>query len=242
MAKRLEGKNIIVVGGTSGMGESQVYRFIEEGANVIVANRSVDKGLALVEKIGGNVKFVKLDVASESDWNNLIVQAESFFDGEIDGLVNNAGVLVEEGLEETSLETYQRLVDIMQTGAFLGMKSVAPSMRRAKSGSIITVSSTAGIVGYKGIFAYTATKFAVRGMTKAAALDLADANIRVNSIHPGDTETPMIEDKGYSTEAVPLDRFAHPDEIASLVLFLLSDESKYITGTEIVIDGGYTAQ
>lgn len=130
----------------------------------------------------------------------------------------------------------------MQTGAFLGMKSVAPSMRRAKSGSIITVSSTAGIVGYKGIFAYTATKFAVRGMTKAAALDLADANIRVNSIHPGDTETPMIEDKGYSTEAVPLDRFAHPDEIASLVLFLLSDESKYITGTEIVIDGGYTAQ
>lgn len=224
------------------MGESQVYRFIEEGANVIVANRSVDKGLALVEKIGGNVKFVKLDVASESDWNNLIVQAESFFDGEIDGLVNNAGVLVEEGLEETSLETYQRLVDIMQTGAFLGMKSVAPSMRRAKSGSIITVSSTAGIVGYKGIFAYTATKFAVRGMTKAAALDLADANIRVNSIHPGDTETPMIEDKGYSTEAVPLDRFAHPDEIASLVLFLLSDESKYITGTEIVIDGGYTAQ
>ncbi len=242
MAKRLEGKNIIVVGGTSGMGESQVHRFIEEGANVIVANRSVDKGLALVEKIGGNVKFVKLDVASESDWNNLIVEAESFFDGEIDGLVNNAGVLVEEGLEETSLETYQRLVDIMQTGAFLGMKSVAPSMRRAKSGSIITVSSTAGIVGYKGIFAYTATKFAVRGMTKAAALDLADANIRVNSIHPGDTETPMIEDKGYSTEAVPLDRFAHPDEIASLVLFLLSDESKYITGTEMIIDGGYTAQ
>ena len=242
MSKRLDGKNIIVVGGTSGMGKSQVYRFIEEGANVIVANRSEDKGKELVADIGHNIKFVKLDVAKEDEWNNLIKEAEAFFDGEIDGLVNNAGVLIEQGLEETSLETYEQLVGIMQTGAFLGMKAVAPSMRRAKGGSIITVSSTAGIVGYKGIFAYTATKFAVRGMTKAAALDLADASIRVNSIHPGDTETPMIADMGYSTDAVPLDRFAKPEEIASLVLFLLSDESKYITGTEIVIDGGYTAR
>jgi 3alpha(or 20beta)-hydroxysteroid dehydrogenase len=241
MTERLKGKNIIVVGGTSGMGSAQVRRFVQEGAKVLVANRDAVRGANFVKEFGNAATFVQLEVSSEQGWKNVMDAAETFFSGPIDGLVNNAGVLVEESLEETSLEMFRRLVDIMQVGPFLGMKAVAPSMRKAGGGSIITVSSTAGIVGYPNLLAYTTTKFAVRGMTKAAALDLASANIRVNSVHPGDTETPMIEGKGYTTDLVPLKRFAHPGEIASLVLFLLSDESKYITGTEQIIDGGYTA-
>jgi 3alpha(or 20beta)-hydroxysteroid dehydrogenase len=150
-------------------------------------------------------------------------------------------VLREATLEGTTLEEYRFIVDVMQTGVFLGMRSAAPSLRKAGGGSIVNISSTAGIVGYPGIFAYTAAKWAVRGMTKAAALDLAVDKIRVNSIHPGDTETPMIADFDYSVEAVPLKRFAKAEEIANLSLFLASDESQYITGTEHVIDGGLTA-
>lgn len=242
MRGRLEGKNIIVIGGTSGMGAAQVTRFVQEGAKVIAASRNSDRGNDFIQQFGSSAKYIHLDTSHENDWTNLIAEAEHFFDGAIDGLVNNAGVLVEQGIEETSLETFEHLVSVMQTGAFLGMKSVIPSMKRGGGGSIITVSSTAGIVGYSNFFAYTTTKFAVRGMSKAAALDLAQYNIRVNSVHPGDTETPMIANKGYTADAVPLKRFAKPDEVASLVLFLLSDESAYITGTEQIIDGGYTAQ
>ncbi|WAT09674.1 SDR family oxidoreductase [Rouxiella badensis] len=242
MQTRLNGKGIVVIGGSSGMGKAQVRRFIIEGAKVLIADRNVVAGEALVQELGDSVQFIQHDVRDENNWKNVIRFAEDFFDGPIDGLVNNAGILVEASLEDTSLETYQELIDIMQVGAFLGMKAAATSMRAKKGGSIITVSSTAGIVGYPCCFAYTAAKFAVRGMTKAAALDLADANIRVNSVHPGDTETPMIEGLGYRADAVPLKRFAEVDEIASLVLFLLSDESTYITGAEMVIDGGFTAQ
>lgn len=242
MPGRLEGKNIIVIGGTSGMGAAQVLRFVQEGAKVIAASRNVARGQEFVSQFGAAARYVELDVASEDGWRYLISEAERFFSGPVHGLVNNAGVLLEKGIEETSLQEFQELVGIMQTGAFLGMKSVIPSMKRNGGGSIITVSSTAGIVGYANFFAYTTTKFAVRGMTKAAALDLAKYNIRVNSVHPGDTETPMIADKGYSADAVPLKRFAQPEEIASLVLFLLSDEAGYITGAEHIIDGGFTAQ
>ncbi len=242
MSGRVAGKNIIVIGGSSGMGLAEAKRFVAEGARVVIANRNAEQGKAVAKELGGAVTFVQHDVRSEAGWVNLVEKAEVFFGGPIDALVNNAGILVEKTLENTDFETYRFLTDVMQTGAYLGMRAVIPSMRRAGGGSIVNVSSTAGIIGFAGFFAYTAAKWAVRGMSKCAALELAVDKIRVNSVHPGDTETPMIEGRGYDPNTYPLKRFAKPEEIAALVLLLVSDEGAYITGTELVIDGGYTAQ
>lgn len=242
MTGRVEGKNIIVIGGSSGMGLAEAQRFVAEGAQVVIANRNAERGNAVVEELGADAIFVQHDVISEESWAILVEKAEGFFGGPIDALVNNAGILVEKTMMDTSLEDYRFLTDVMQTGAFLGMKAVVPSMRRAGGGSIVNVSSTAGIVGFEGFFAYTAAKWALRGMSKTAALELAGDKIRVNSVHPGDTETPMIEGLGYDPAGYPLKRFAKPEEIAALVLLLVSDEGAFMTGSEYVIDGGYTAQ
>ena len=244
MTGRVKGKNIIVIGGSSGMGYAQARCFVAEGARVVIANRSADKGEAAAKELGKSTLFVQHDVCSEDSWAKLVAKAEAFFGGPIDALVNNAGILVEKTMEQTSLEEYRFLTDVMQTGVFLGMKAVVPSMRRAGAGSIVNISSTGGMVGFKGFFAYTAAKWAVRGMSKTAALELADARIRVNTVHPGDTETPMIEGRGYTPDGFgyPLKRFARPEEIAAVVLLLVSDEATYITGSEYVIDGGFTAQ
>lgn len=242
MTGRVEGKNIIVVGGSSGMGLAESKRFIAEGARIVIANRNAEQGQSVATELGGSAAFVKHDVVSEESWENLVRDAEAFFDGPIDALVNNAGILVERRMMDTTLEEYRFLTDVMQTGAFLGMKAVVPSMRRAGGGSIVNVSSTAGVVGFEGFFAYTAAKWGLRGMSKTAALELAKDKIRVNSVHPGDTETPMIEGLGYDPAGYPLGRFAKPEEIAALVLLLVSDEGAFMTGSEYVIDGGYTAQ
>lgn len=242
MTGRVEGKNIIVIGGSSGMGLAETKRFVAEGARVVIANRNAEQGNAVADQLGAAVIFVQHDVTSEESWANLVDKAEDFFAGPIHALVNNAGILVEKTMMDTSLEDYRFLTDVMQTGAFLGMKAVVPSMRRAGGGSIVNVSSTAGIVGFQGFFAYTAAKWGLRGMSKTAALELALDNIRVNSVHPGDTETPMIEGLGYDPAGYPLKRFAKPEEIAALVLLLVSDEGGFMTGSEYVIDGGYTAQ
>lgn len=242
MTGRVEGKNIIVIGGSSGMGLAESKRFVAEGARIVIANRNAEQGSAVAAQLGGAAAFVQHDVVSEDSWRNLVEQAETFFGGPIDALVNNAGILVEKTMMDTSLEDYRFLTDVMQTGAFLGMKAVVPSMQRAGGGSIVNVSSTAGIVGFQGFFAYTAAKWAIRGMSKTAALELAQDNIRVNSVHPGDTETPMIEGLGYDPGGYPLGRFAKPEEIAAFILLLVSDEGAFMTGSEYVIDGGYTAQ
>lgn len=242
MTGRVEGKNIIVIGGSSGMGLAESKRFIAEGARVVIANRNAEQGNKVAQDLGEAARFVQHDVTNEESWTNLVAQAEAFFDSPIDALVNNAGILVELSMMDTSLADYRFLTDVMQTGAFLGMKAVVPSMRRAGGGSIVNVSSTAGIVGFAGFFAYTAAKWALRGMSKTAALELAGDNIRVNSVHPGDTETPMIEGLGYDPAGYPLKRFGKPEEIAALVLLLVSDEGAFMTGSEYVIDGGYTAQ
>lgn len=238
---RLAGKIAFITGGASGMGAAMADRFAREGARVAIADLDAEKGQALAGRLGSGAHFLPLDVRLEQAWNDAVADTERHFGGPLDILVNCAGVLREATVEDTTPDEYRFVIDVMQVGVYLGMRGAAPSLRRAGGGSIINISSTAGIVGYPRTFAYTAAKWAVRGMTKAAALDLAPDRIRVNSIHPGNTETPMIEGCGYSVEEVPLKRNAIADEIASLALFLASDEARYITGAEHVIDGGLTA-
>lgn len=237
---RLAGKVALITGGASGMGAAMASRFVREGASIIVADMNVDSGRALEASLGPQARYTPLNVRSERDWNNAVAAAERQF-GHLSVLVNCAGILKESSLEDTTPEEYRLLTDVMQFGVYLGMRAAAPSMRKGGGGSIINISSTAGMVGYLQTFAYTAAKWAVRGMTKAAALDLADGKIRVNSIHPGNTDTPMIQGNDYSVAEVPLKRNASAEEIANLALFLASDEALYITGAEHVIDGGFTA-
>jgi 3alpha(or 20beta)-hydroxysteroid dehydrogenase len=238
---RLNGKIAIVTGGASGMGARQVLRFAAEGARVLVADIDVERGRAVAGEVGNAAIFEPLDVREEANWQRVVGVAEEHFRGPVNVLVNNAGILVEHPLEQTSLAEYRRVTDVMQVGVFLGMRTVAASMRRAGGGSIVNISSTAGMVGYPNLFAYCAAKWAVRGMSKAAAMDLAPSGIRVNSVHPGYIETPMIANNdNYPTDLVPLKRHGTVDEIASLVIYLVSDESGYCTGAEFVIDGGLT--
>ncbi|MBN3836723.1 SDR family oxidoreductase [Burkholderia sp. Ac-20344] len=241
---RLFGKTAIVTGGASGMGASQVEWFVREGARVLIADVDVNKGSELASKFKQSAWFCRLDVTSEEAWTEAVNEAETHFEGPVTILVNNAGVLRDGSVETTTLADYRFSTEILQTGVFLGIKAVAASMRRAGGGSIVNISSTAGLVGNPNTFAYVAAKWAVRGMTKAAALDLAPAGIRVNSVHPGNTNTPMIEGKTgkeYSVDEIPLRRNATVDEISTLVVYLASDEASYTTGAEHVIDGGFTA-
>ena len=190
--------------------------------------------------------YTHLDVTLEADWQAAVAKAESTF-GKLDVLVNNAGVLRFGMLEQTSLEEYEFVIRINQTGVFLGMKTAAPAMRRAGAGSIVNISSLAGMKGIGGAIAYTASKFAVRGMTKTAAIELGAAGIRVNSVHPGGVETPMTTPVGASSEPgaerypYPIPRIGRPEEVAQLVLWLASDKSSYSTGSEFMVDGGSLA-
>lgn len=244
--KRLENKIAIITGGARGMGASHVRRFIEEGAKVVFTDILEEDGKKLEAELGGNALFVKQDVTKEEDWKRVISEAEKAF-GPVQILVNNAGITLNKSILDISEADYRRIVDINQVSVFFGMKTVLPSMQKAEGGrSIVNISSVNGLVG--GKIGYTDTKFAVRGMTKAAALEFAEFGIRVNSVHPGAVETPMIvqEDTKAAVEAwaktLPLKRVAKPEEISNLVVYLASDESAYSTGSEFIIDGGVTAQ
>lgn len=242
---RLEGKVAIVTGAAQGMGASHARAFVKEGAKVVLTDLNEEKGQALALDLGESCLFVKQDVTSQVGWAQVIEAAEAYF-GPVDILVNNAGITQSKSLLETSLDDYRRILEINQVSVFLGMRSVVPSMMKAGGGSIVNISSINGLVG--GAIGYTDSKFAVRGMTKAAALECAAYNIRVNSVHPGVIETPMIMqgDTRSAVEAfakhIPLKRVAKPEEVSSLVLYLASDESSYSTGSEFVVDGGITAQ
>ncbi|MGI2329082.1 glucose 1-dehydrogenase [Planococcus sp. YIM B11945] len=242
---RLEGKVAIVTGAAQGMGAAHVKKFIDEGAKVVLTDLNEEKGQALAEELGENALFVKQNVTSAEDWATVVAEAENAF-GPVNVLINNAGITMAKSILQTTEEEYRRIVDINQVSVFLGMKTVIPSMQKAGGGSIINISSMNGLVA--GAIGYTDTKFAVRGMTKAAAIECAHYGIRVNSVHPGVIATPMViqEDTKAAVEEfakhIPLKRMAQAEEVSSMVLFLASDEASYSTGSEFIIDGGLTAQ
>ncbi|WP_461244665.1 glucose 1-dehydrogenase [Secundilactobacillus muriivasis] len=235
----------IITGGSQGMGASHAKLFVSEGAKVVITDINEEAGNKLAAELGENAIFVKQDVASEADWQHVIKETIAHF-GHLDILVNNAGITYAKSLFDVTTEDYLKIFKINQLSVFLGMKYAATEMKKTGKGSIVNVSSINGLVG--GAIGYTDTKFAVRGMTKAAALELAYSNIRVNSVHPGVISTPMIH-QGDTDDAVaqfakmiPMQRIAEPEEVSKMVLFLASDDSSYSTGAEFTADGGITAQ
>jgi len=243
---RVLDKVILVTGGSQGIGEATVRRLVEEGSKVIITDISVDEGEALAKELGDNATFIKQDVSSKEEWEFIFKEIEDKY-GKLDVLVNNAGIAVTLPLDEISEEDYMKNINVNQHSIYYSMKLVKPLMEKAGGGSIINLSSIAGIVGTQNGVGYNASKFAVRGMTKVAALDYAKYNIRVNSIHPGLIQTPILsavppEYMETLTAGIPMGRIGDPLEIANLVLFLASDESTYCTGAEFIADGGYTAQ
>ena len=248
---RLAGKVALVSGAAGGMGASEATIFAREGAKVIVGDVLEAEGKRVVDTItgaGGQARFVKLDVTREDDWKAAVGAAVSAF-GKLDVLVNNAGISGTFDPDTMSVSAWDKLMDVNAKGVFLGMKYGIPEMQKAGGGSIINISSISGFVGQTGIhMAYNASKGAVRLMTKSAAVQYARDNIRVNSVHPG-MLPPMRSSKGSADpawrtkmiNAVPLKREGKVEEVAHAVLFLASDEASYITGTEIVVDGGLLA-
>ena len=249
---RLSGKVAIISGGARGQGEAEVRLFVAEGAKVIFGDVLDDLGNAVEKDLGSeDAVYMHHDVRDEGAWLTMVSAAENHF-GKLDILVNNAGILQFGTMtHETTLEDYMALVSINQVGVFLGMKTAIPAMLRNKGGAIVNTSSTNGFAGYGGTIAYTASKFAVRGMTKTAALEYGKAGIRVNSIHPGGIATPMTqgadlgemskEDQDAVYAGIAMPRVGQPEEVARLALFLASDESSYSTGSEFTIDGGMLA-
>ena len=248
---RLEGKVALISGGARGQGAVEARMFAEEGASVVIGDILDDQGRqteAELQEFGYNVTFVHLDVTSESDWDAAVQAAVGAY-GKLDILLNNAGILIRKNIEETTEEDWDRIFAINAKGVFLGTKAAIPAMRENGGGSIINISSTAGLVGSpNGSASYTATKGAVRLFTKSTAIQHAREGIRCNSIHPGPIETDMIADTlndpanlELRMQRLPLGRVGKPSEIAYGAIYLASDESSFVTGSELVIDGGTTA-
>lgn len=245
---RVSGKVAIVTGAARGMGASSARRLIEEGAKVVLTDVLEQEGKAAAQALGANARFLHHDVTKETEWKRIVSETEAAF-GPVSVLINNAGIVGVTPLETFEEAEYRRIIDVNQVSVFLGMKSVVPSMRRAGGGSIINISSVAGLVGFPQMTAYIASKFAVRGMTKSAAIELAPYNIRVNSVHPGTIRTPMTSPTPEAEEAwaavaiqQPAGRMGEPNEVANVVLMLASDESRFSTGAEFVVDGGMTCK
>jgi 3alpha(or 20beta)-hydroxysteroid dehydrogenase len=235
---KLDGKVALITGGARGMGAVHARTLQAEGAIVIITDVLDDEGAAVAKELG--ITYLHHDVTDEKQWNSVITEIEKLH-GPIAILINNAGVVGFTPVADTDLDEWNRVLAINLTGPFLGIKTITPSMRKVGGGVIVNISSTAGMIGYSNLSAYVSSKWGLRGLTKAAALDLAADNIRVVSVHPGGVRTPMtagIEDpENYKRQ--PIKRIGEPDEIAKLVLYLVADAT-YSTGTEFIADGGAT--
>ena len=239
---RLDGRVCLITGGSRGQGEAEARLFHAEGAVVWIADVLDQEGAALADELG--VHYRHLDVSDEAGWQTLVDEIVATSGG-LHVLINNAGIFRANRLVDTPTEEYRQVMDVNATGVFLGMRTAAPAIITSGGGAIVNVSSLAGMRAAAGSFAYGASKWAVRGMTKAAAVELARKGVRVNSIHPGLIETPMAEEVGIGQEKIarrtPLGRVAEAGEVAKMALFLASDESSYSTGSEFLIDGGLNA-
>ncbi|WP_328554947.1 SDR family NAD(P)-dependent oxidoreductase [Streptomyces sp. NBC_00358] len=251
---KLDGRVVLITGAARGQGGQEARLFVEEGARVVVADVLDDQGEALAKEIGAH--YVHLDVSQEDDWAAAVRSARAAY-GRIDGLVNNAGILRFNELVDTPLAEFMRIVQVNQVGVFLGIKTLAPELAAAGGGTIVNTASYTGLTGMAYVGAYAATKHAIVGLTRVAALELAAKGIRVNAVCPGAVDTAMSNpaqlDPGANTEEasqaldelyrklVPLGRIGRPEEVARLALFLTGEDSSYITGQPFVIDGGWLA-
>jgi 3alpha(or 20beta)-hydroxysteroid dehydrogenase len=248
MAERLAGKVALISGGARGQGEKEAEVFIREGAHVVIGDVLHDDGGATASRLGDMCTYLPLDVTDEAQWRAAVDHIVTRH-GRLDVLVNNAGIFPQGGVLTTSKADYERVIAINQVGVFLGMQAAARQMVEQRSGSMINISSIAGLEGSQGFIGYSASKWAVRGMTKTAAKELAQFGVRVNSVHPGIIDTQMLQTfddidpavREMVTARIPLGHVAQSIDVANLVLFLASDESRYSTGSEFVVDGGWTA-
>jgi 3alpha(or 20beta)-hydroxysteroid dehydrogenase len=240
MAGALEGKVAIITGAARGQGEAEARLFAAEGAAVVVADVLDEPGKAVAESLGDRALYHHLDVSSEDEWNQAIATTVSAFGG-LHVLVNNAAILQTAPIEEMSLDDYMAVIRVNQVGCWLGMRAAVGAIRDSGGGAIVNVSSIGGLKGIPNMSAYVSSKFAMRGMTKVAAIEFGHSNIRVNSIHPGAIDTAMASRDSARHSKNPIPRIGEPEEIAELALFLASDKSSFCTGAEFIADGGTTA-
>lgn len=244
---RLKDKVALITGGARGMGAATTRLFAAEGAKVVIADVLDADGAALAKELGGRAIFVHHDVTDEASWANVIAKARSAF-GEVDVLVNNAGILLFKTIAETQKADFEKVISVNLTGTFLGTRLVGAQMVARGKGSIVNISSADGMKGANGLGAYCASKWGIRGLTKVAAMEFGHKGVRVNSVHPGGIDTamgnPYAQEKAEVNKRytmVPLQRVGEPDEVARTSLFLASDDSSYLCGAEIAVDGGMLA-